>query len=242
MKETKLKKYYKEYSKEEIQQGTQAWFDVRKLKFTASKASIITADGKGLDTLVNELLAEYYSSQQYNEFTNKYKNSAMQRGNDFEDTARMTYEFETGNTVKEVGFIERSEHIGCSPDGLISDDGIIEIKNHDDKVFIELIKTKRIDPVYIKQMQYQMWVTERKWCDYFGFNPNYSPNFYLERIYPDLDLHKKIEAGLESGIKKIKEGLSLLEGKLKVQEKIMAQPEFENNTQKDLFLFYGGLE
>lgn len=192
-----LFEYYKVYEQDEIVQGTPEWLKLRELKFTASRASVIATNGKGLETYVKELLAEYFSSQEFEERTGKFKSPAMQRGNDFEATARMVYEFETGNTVREVGFIERSPHIGYSPDGLVTendkaDEGLIEIKNHDDKVFLELIMTGKVDPKYIKQMQYGMWASEKKWCDYFGYNPNFSPSFFLQRFYPDLEMHKKI--------------------------------------------------
>lgn len=231
-----LFEYYKIYEKDEIEQGTPEWLKLRELKFTASRASEISTNGKGLETYVKELLAEYFSSQEFEERTGKYKSPAMQRGNDFEATARMVYEFETGNTVKEVGFIERSKYIGASPDGLINDDGLIEIKNHDDKVFLELIMTGKVDAKYIKQMQYQMWVTERKWCDYFGYNPNFSPSFYKERFYPDKELFSKFEKGVTDGIDMINNGLNALKGKLNVQKKVVVAnkiiEETETNTVK----------
>ena len=229
---SKLFEYYKEYTKDEIQQGTPEWFKVRELKLTASKADCIATNGKGLETYVKELLADYFSSSQYEEYTGKYKSPAMQRGNDFEAMARMVYEFETGNTVREVGFIERSKYIGCSPDGLVTEDGsseedgLIEIKNHDDKVFLELILTEKVDPKYVKQMQYQMWTTGKKFCDYFGFNPNFKPNFYKERFLPDQELFKKFEAGVFDGIEMLENSLNKVSKVLFKQEKCI-----ENNDE-----------
>lgn len=222
-----LFEYYKVYQKDEIVQGTKEWHELRQLKFTASKADTISVNGKGLETLVKEMLAEYYSSQEYDEYTGAYKSADMQRGNDYEPMARMVYEMETGNTVKEVGFIERSKYIGCSPDGLVTEkdnpdgEGLIEIKNHSDKVFLELILSDKVDPKYVKQMQYQMWVSELNWCDYFGFNPNFSPNFYKERFFPDLELHKKFEAGVSAGIQMIENGLDILKDRLTILEKVI---------------------
>lgn len=227
----KIKDYYKVYEKDEIQQGTPEWFKVRELKFTASKADCIATNGKGLETYVKELLADYFSSSQYEEYSGKFKSPAMQRGNDFEAMARMVYEFETGNEVKEVGFIERSKYVGCSPDGLVTEkdnpdgEGLIEIKNHDDKVFLELILTGKVDPKYVKQMQYQMWVTELNWCDYFGFNPNFKPNFYKQRFYPDQELFKKFEAGVLDGIDMIENSLEKVSETLFKQERYIEPKE-----------------
>jgi predicted phage-related endonuclease len=235
-----MRKDIRIYSKDEIQQGTPEWFAIRELKFTASKADAISANGKGLETLVTELLAEYFSSQKYEEYTGKYKSPAMQRGNDFEAMARMVYEFETGNSVREVGFVEVTDkkYIGCSPDGLVTENGVedilVEIKNHDDKVFAELQITENIDKKYIKQMQYQMWVTGAKACDYFGYNPNFSPSYFKKRLYPDEAMFKLFEAGVETGTQMIENGLAVLNKKLQKQEKFTeTETEAEATAEKE---------
>lgn len=188
-----IKYYY------DIEQGTKEWRDIRKLHFTASNANTIIANGKGLQTLVDDMLSEYYSSGNFPEYTDDYKNYQMKRGNDFEEKARKIYEFETGNKVDTVGFIELDEHIGVSPDGLIGDDGLIEIKNHSDKVFLKLAETKKIDKKYLDQMQMQMFVSGRSWCDYFAFNPNFNPCYIKIRVNKDVETYKQIVEGLGAG-------------------------------------------
>jgi putative phage-type endonuclease len=180
----------------DIEQGTPEWHQVKKLKFTASNATAVIANGKGLQTLVKEMLADYYSSGVFEAYSGKYKNEAMQRGNDMEETARNIYTLETGLKVEQVGFVEIDQYIGCSPDGLVGEDGLIEIKNHGDKEFLNLALTDKINSQYINQMQFQLYVTGRKWCDYFGFNPNFTPNFYMKRIYRDEALIEKIRLHL----------------------------------------------
>ncbi len=218
---------YKIYEKDEIVQGTKEWHDLRCLKFTASNAETIQANGKGLETLVKEMLARHYSSQQYDEYTQAYKSPDMQRGNDFEAQARSVYELETGNSVKEVGFIERSDFIGCSPDGLVTLEGkdkytgLIEIKNHSDKVFLELILSEKIDKKYIQQMQYQLWTSELDFCDYFGYNPNFEPSFYMERILPDAQMFEKFEIGVSTGVELLKNSQDILKDRLKVLETVV---------------------
>lgn len=196
-----------------MEQGTKEWRDVRKLKFTASHASTIIANGKGLQTLVDEMLAEYYSSGNYPEYTDEYKNYQMKRGNDFEDKARKIYEFETGNKVETVGFIELDDRIGVSPDGLVGEDGLVEIKNHSDKVFLKLAETKKIDKKYLDQMQMQMFVTGRSWCDYFAFNPNFNPSFIKIRVNKDVEVFGQLVDGLRAG-------RTLLEEKKKIFDEL----------------------
>lgn len=196
-----------------MEQGTKEWKDIRKLHFTASNASAIIANGKGLQTLVDDMLAEYYSSGEFSEYTDDYKNYQMQRGNDFEEKARKIYEFETGKKVKTVGFVELDEHIGVSPDGLVDDDGLVEIKNHSDKVFLKLAETRKIDKKYLDQMQMQMFVTERPWCDYFAFNPNFNPCYIKIRVNKDVEVHKQLVEGLRTG-------KALLEQKKEILDKL----------------------
>ena len=201
----------------DIEQGTPEWHKIKELKFTASNATAVIADGKGLQTLIKEMLADYYSSGVFESYSGKYKNEAMQRGNDMEETARNIYSLETGLKVEQVGFVEIDQYIGCSPDGLVGEDGLIEIKNHGDKEFLNLNLTGKISSQYINQMQFQLYVTGRKWCDYFGFNPNFTPNFFKKRVYRDEEVISKIDLNL----KRAKQMLIVEKNKLdKVFEKV----------------------
>lgn len=198
----------------DIEQRSREWFEIRKLKFTASNATAIRANGKGLETLVRELVRDYYSSRTYEEYTTDVTNKHLTRGCKFEDKARCIYEIETGNKVEQVAFVEKSKYIGCSPDGLVGLDGLLEIKNPDDKVFFEYVLTGKIDSSHYNQIQMQLYVTERQWCDYFVFNPNFTPNFVLTRIYRDGEAISQIANGLHTGEKLLTKMLDELKGKL----------------------------
>lgn len=204
--------------KDIIQQSPE-WFEVKKLHFSASHASTILACGKGLDTLIKEMLSEYFSSAKYEEYTSRYKNLEMQRGCDFEDMARQVYQLETQQQVEQVGFIEIDENIGCSPDGLVGEDGLIEIKNHNDNVFTQLMLDHKINKQYRDQMQMQLYVTGRKWCDYFGFNPNFEPCYVKIRVYPDPEIQCNLRRTLAIAKKKLNEEKEILDNLLKVSEK-----------------------
>ena len=182
-----------------MEQRSDEWYQMRKLKFTASDASTILAMGKGLDTLIGEKLAEYYSSGNYEEYTDNFTNKHIQRGVDFEDKAKTIYELETGSKVSTVGLVVLNDYTACSPDGLVDEDGLIEIKNHSDKVFLNLLETGKIDKKYYNQIQMQLYVTGRKWCDYFGFNPNFEPCYFKLRVYPDIDTFQRLDEALRYG-------------------------------------------
>lgn len=180
-----------------LEQSTPAWFAIRKGKMTASHAQAIGNCGKGLDTYILELMAEFYSSHE----EEKYNNDNMERGKELEDVARTVYEFEKKIRVETVGFVERDEFSGCSPDGLISDDGGLEIKCLNNKYHFNLIlkKEKAIESKYIWQVQMNLLITERKWWDLVFYNPHYKKSLLVFQIRSDEEKQKKILEGLEIG-------------------------------------------
>lgn len=213
---------------DDFEQRSEKWFEIKKLHLTASHATAIRANGKGLDTYVKDLVREYYSSGVYEEFSDDLNNRHTIRGNKFEDMARQIYELETGNTVRQVAFVEMSKHVGCSPDGLVNKDGLIEIKCMGDKRFYEYLTTEKIDSDHYNQMQMQLYVTKRKWCDYFVFNPNFTPNYIMVRVLPDMEAIMQIKAGLARG-----EALLLAELE-KVKSKL--EPNIQSEVSESLIL------
>lgn len=184
----------------EITQQSPEWFALRARKMSASHAQAIGNRGKGLDTYITSMMAEYYSQAD----KEQYSNSHLDRGNELEPMARSIYSLHTGEKVEEVGFVELSEYVGCSPDGL-TEEGCIEIKCPDDvKYFKHLLDgEKAIESSYIWQMQMVMLITGKKWCDYVAYNPNYTQPLFIYRIYPDYAAFTKLEEGFEIGGKLI---------------------------------------
>ena len=184
-----------------FEQRTEDWYNIRKGKMTASNADTIIANGKGLETYIYNLMAEYYSSAE----KENYINADMQRGIDLEPEARLEFEFYTNLDVQEVGFIEYNEFIGVSPDGLIGDDGLIEIKCPNDSVYFKLLLSDNIKPEYIAQMQMQMYVTDRQYCYFVSYNPNFEKSLYIKKINRDEEMIEKLKKGLDKGTELIKE-------------------------------------
>lgn len=192
----------------DVQQGSPEWFEIKKLKMSASHAQAIGGNGKGLETYIYQLCADYLSSAEPEQFSN----GDMERGIELEAQARFVYEMETGNEVKQVGFCQLDEYVGCSPDGFIGEDGLVEIKCPNDRLYLRRIVTGKIDPAYYWQMQMQLYVTDRKWCDYVVYNPHFEKRMLIERIEPDLEKIEKIKAGLEKGKQMIQEILDKYKG------------------------------
>ena len=116
-----------------MEQRTPEWFEIRKGKMTASNAQAIGANGAGLKTYIYTLMAEKFSNNKVS-----FSNADTERGVELEENARLTYQI-AHHDVQEVGFIEMDEFVGCSPDGLIEEDGGIEIKCVNDVNFLKLI-------------------------------------------------------------------------------------------------------
>ena len=184
-----------------FEQRTEDWYNIRKGKMTASNAETIIANGKGLETYIYNLMAEYYSSAE----KENYINADMQRGIDLEPEAKIEFQFYTGLDIKEVGCVELNEYILASPDGLIGDDGLIEIKCPNDSIYFKLLLSNNIKPEYIAQMQMQMYVTERQYCYFVSYNPNFEKSLYIKKISRDEEMIDKLKKGLERGTELIKE-------------------------------------
>jgi len=190
-----------------MDQRSDEWFEIRKKKMTASHGQEIGNCGKGLTTYIRKIMYEYFSSAERESFGNKH----TERGTQLEPEARFIYEMETGCKVEEVGFIEHSEFVGCSPDGLIGTDGMIEIKCPDDKGYLDLLLDEKPESKYIWQMQMQMLVSERQWCDFMAYNPNFKQSKFIKRYFLDAEKYAKLRTGFLIGEALIKE----IENKLK---------------------------
>jgi len=160
----------------EVEQGTDDWFLLRAGKPTASRfKSLVTSSGKESKSMVlyaQELAGEMYAGHQLDTWNG---NSYTDYGKETEAEARAAYEMRTGLTVKETGFITDDMGLwGCSPDGLIDDDGMIEIKclpkNHI-PALLYWKKNGKPPPDYIAQVQGQLFIAERQWCDLTFYRP-----------------------------------------------------------------------
>lgn len=191
----------------DVQQGTAEWYQVRSLKMTASKAQAIGNCGAGLKTLILELCTEYLSSKEQERFSNEH----TERGKTLEDEARTVYEFETGNTVTQVGFCLYSDYVGCSPDGLVSNEGLVEIKCLDDKGYMAYFLDRKIKSEHVWQMQMQMLVCDRQWCDYVVYNPNFRRRFIRQRVAYDPSFAEKLKQGFAEGERLLKDALNRYE-------------------------------
>lgn len=185
-----------------MQQRSDEWFEARLGKATASRfkdvmTTIKTGEAAARKNYRAELVSERLTRTKEDGFTS----TAMQWGIDNEDTARLRYELATGNTVEECGFI--SHYImqaGASPDGLVNDDGLVEIKCPNTATHIETLKTARVPYQYYWQVMGQLWITGRKWCDFVSFDPRMPKNaqLFITRVEYDDEQVTKLASEVSS--------------------------------------------
>lgn len=167
------------------EQGTEAWRRERAGCATASRFADILTGGKGRDTYVMEKVCERLTGEPMPEFF-AY---ATQWGKDAEPFARADYQIDTGRIVTDSGFVKHATipWVGASPDGLIGEDGIIEIKSpHNSLVHLGTWKNG-MPREHKAQVQGVLWVTGRQWCDFISFDPRMPANLrlYVERVQRD---------------------------------------------------------
>lgn len=160
-----------------FEQGSTEWHQVRLGKITGSKAFLLLCKGKdelGLGVAMKKFIYQKAGEFVTNETGDSFKgNAATDRGTALEPVAREAYENETFNVVSEVGFYQLSEFVGCSPDGVVGEHGIIEIKCPLATDFIRYLDKSEISKEYVAQMQFNMFVTGAKWCDFVVFHPDF---------------------------------------------------------------------
>lgn len=199
-----------------ILQRSEDWFADRVGKVTASRVKDLNAKptkGKALNALGLTILAERLTGVQKEIFTNQ----AMQWGIDNEPHAIAAYENETGNFVIGTGLIDHPfiEMFGASPDGLVGEDGQIEVKCPDTTTHLNTLLTRKVPDEYIPQITSQLSCTRREWCDFVSYDPRLKAELQIIviRVFAkDLDI-----SGMESDVrvfnKKINEAIESLGAK-----------------------------
>ncbi|MCK5605317.1 YqaJ viral recombinase family protein [Candidatus Pacearchaeota archaeon] len=189
-----------------VPQGSEAWFEHRMGRITASKFAVAMSgeSTKGFKELIEEIAAEIVSK----EIEETYSNTDMERGIELEPYGAKEYENVLGIEVSEVGFCIPDESdplhewVGVSPDRLIEGDGILEIKCPKKKTHWGYIKANKLPSVYRWQVQGQLMVTGKDYCDFMSYHPSLKP--FIIRVYPDLEMHSQMRERFELIISLVK--------------------------------------
>jgi putative phage-type endonuclease len=198
-------------------QGSEAWFKSRLGSVTASRMSDVLAKGKSGEAVTRlkyrmQIIAERITGR----VSESFSSAAMEWGTEQEPFARMRYAADTGRIVDEAEFYTHPtiKWLGASPDGLLNDTGgLLEIKCPNTQTHLGYLLDKKAPAAYINQMQTQMWVTGRAWCDFVSFDPRV-PNhlqLFIVRLERDDDLIERMETEVHKFLSEVENSLIQLE-------------------------------
>ena len=196
-------------------QGSLEWFECRAGIPTASQFSkIVTSTGE-ISRSMKEFALHLASELIVDELEDPYTTVAMERGSELEYDAVEAYQNKTLNPVEKVGFMACNNY-GYSPDGLIGDNGLLEIKCPLQKNHAKYLSSKKIPTEYKAQIQGGLYVSDRDWCDFVSFNPSFQPEYKLliVRAFRDDQYIRALSKGIKKCIEVRDEFLEKIKGKI----------------------------
>lgn len=173
-----------------IKQVSEEWFRLKAGVVSGTGFAKVLAKGKGnamaktrLDYLY-QLATERITGKSADETPNM---RWMQHGKENEAQARSIYQIQNCIAVDEVAFIYLNEHkrIGVSPDGLVGDQGMVEIKCVKLSTHVGYLLKNRLPPEYKSQVQGQLWVADRQWCDFCSYSEHSHIELMTVRVWRD---------------------------------------------------------
>jgi putative phage-type endonuclease len=182
-----------------IVQGSPEWHEIRRGKVTASRvADLIAKTKSGPATSRANYMAELLCERMTGETQPFFSNAAIQWGTEKEPEARAAYCFHTDNDVSEIAFVDHPTigMAGASPDGLIGDDGLLEIKCPNTATHLDTLASGKPAGKYVTQMQWQMACTGRQWCDFASYDPRLPEHLrlFVTRVSRDGEMIEAMEA------------------------------------------------
>lgn len=181
-----------------IIQGTPEWHAQRLGKVTASRVHDLCAKTKtGYSTSRANYAAELLCERLTGNVAATFTNAQMQWGHDHEPMARAAYAMSLGVDVLETSFMDHPEIAmsGASPDGLVGDDGLVEIKCPLTATHLDTLESGAIPARYLTQMMWQMACTGRAFCDFVSFDPRLPPDLclFVKRVPRDVSMIVDLE-------------------------------------------------
>jgi putative phage-type endonuclease len=187
----------------DIEQGSPEWHALRCGKITASRvADIVRKTKTGISASRARYCGELVAERLTGTVASSFKSADMEWGSETEQQAREAYAFYGDDALHAVSFVEHPSIAlaGASPDRLVGDVGLVEIKCPITSTHIQTLLGSPIDPDYAKQMQWQMACTGRAWCDFVSFDPRMPEDMRLHVVR--IDRNDAYIATLEDDVRK----------------------------------------
>jgi putative phage-type endonuclease len=196
-------------------QGSIEWLAARVGKVTASRvADVIATTKTGYGASRANYMAELIAERLTGQPAERYANAAMAHGTATEPEARDLYAFMVDAEVEQVGLVEHPivADSGASPDGLVGDDGLVEIKCPNTATHIETLLGQTVPAKYVTQMQWQMACTGRQWCDFASYDPRLpeSMRIFIQRVERDEEYIAWLEAEVTKFLTELDEKVAAL--------------------------------
>lgn len=198
----------------DIEQNTDEWLDLRSGLITSSQVGKVMSHlgkpfGEPAKSYAEDIALEQFTGVRIKK--SNYVSSAMERGHELEPEARRLYELENFVEITNGGFFEDG-NLGDSPDGLIGDDGVIEIKSVEPKAHWKRLKKGGFDSKYKWQIHFHLLVTGRKWCDFVSYCPDFPEDkqLYIYRVERDEEIIETMKERINEFEKLIKENIKIL--------------------------------
>jgi putative phage-type endonuclease len=191
-----------------VEQGSDLWKQLRLGHVTASNIADVMSKAKtGEATGRYKYKIKLVAERMINAPIESYSNAAMEWGIEQEQYAAKAYEAYTGIETQKTGFWlhPNIQWLGVSPDRLIGSDGLIEIKCPNTTTHLDNIFSKKVPSEYVKQIQCQLWVTDRKWCDFVSFDPRLPTRnqLFVVRLERDESLMKEMEVEVKKFLSEV---------------------------------------
>lgn len=200
-----------------LEQGTDEWKKARLGHVSGSSIADVMAKGKSGEAITRKkyktrLVAERLT----HEVSESYTNASMEWGIATEPMARQAYEVSHETLVDKTGFWMHPtiKWLGCSPDGLVGDDGLVEIKCPNTTTHIDYLWADEVPSEYYKQIQCQLWVTGRQWCDFVSYDPRLPirNQLFVKRCNRDENLIATMEVEVLAFLGEVEVMINILSG------------------------------
>lgn len=201
-----------------MKQGSPEWLAARCGLATASCfADILATIKSGEAATRRNYRAQVIAERLTGVPIESYQSSEMKFGIEHEPFARIAYEARTGNVVQQVAFVKHPEiAAGCSPDGTIGNDGLIEIKVPNTATHIDTL-LKGMTPDHLPQIQGQLWLSFRAWTDFVSYDPRMPERMqlYVQRVKRDDEYIGRLEKEVRKFLAEVDKVIEELEGKIR---------------------------
>lgn len=200
-----------------LEQGSDAWRAARLGHVSASSVADVMSKGKteGSESDTRKSYRMKIVAQRLTgDSGDTYTNAAMEWGTEQEPFARMAYEAARNVMVDKTGFWLHPTipWVGVSPDGLVGDDGLVEIKCPNTTTHLEWVFSGKAPAKHMKQIQCQLWVMGRQWCDFVSYDPRLPQRnrLFIVRVPRDEKMIAQMEADVVKFLAEVDEMIQLL--------------------------------